>query len=70
MINEKAFLILWQYCRDEPVLADDDVITNFNENNAIADLFKIKEKITGQTGDNGTKNNGTIKISEEFLENS
>ena len=40
--------ILWQYCRDEPALRDDDAITDFNAANAITNSFKIKEKITGQ----------------------
>ena len=44
-----------QYCRDEPALADHNTITDYNENNAITNLFKINIKITGQTGDNGTK---------------
>ena len=48
--------ILWQYCRDEPSLDADNAITDFNEANAYTDLFKIKEKITGQIGNNGTKN--------------
>ena len=49
-----------QYCRDEQYLADDNTITDFNENNAITDSFKIKEKKTGQTGNNGTKNVETM----------
>ena len=49
--------ILWQYCKDEPAInATDGNIVNFNANNATTDSFKIKEKITGQTGDNDTKN--------------
>ena len=46
-----------QYCRDEPALAaEGTTIANFTEANAITDLFKIKEKITGKTSRNGTKN--------------
>ena len=52
----KAAGTLWQYCRDQPVLADNNTIIDFNEANANTDLFKIKEKITGQTGNDGTKN--------------
>ena len=42
-----------------------DVIVDFTDNNT--DSFKFKEKITGQTGNNGTLlkeccNNGTIEI--------
>ena len=48
--------ILQQYCRDEPAInPDDSKIAHFTEANAITDSFKIKEKITGKTGDNGTK---------------
>ena len=48
--------ILWQYCRDEPAInATNGNIVNFNADNAITDLFKIKEKVTGQTRIEGTK---------------
>ena len=57
--------VLWEYCRDEPAVDANGAITNFTEDNTITDSFKIKEKITGQTG-----NNATIKISKYFLENS
>ena len=47
--------ILWQYCKDIPVRnANDDDIVVFAENNT-TDSFKFKAKITGQTGNNGTK---------------
>ena len=46
----------WQHCRDEPAIADNGDITDFNAINADTDIFKIKEKITGQTGNNGRKN--------------
>ena len=46
--------ILWQYCRDEPAVNDDGGFVNFVANNTTSS-FKIKEKITGQTGDYGTK---------------
>ena len=52
----KTSEILWKYCRDKSALDDNGAIVNFNGANAITDLFKIKVKITGQTGDNGTKN--------------
>ena len=48
--------ILWQYCRDEPALTNNDDITDFNANNADTNLLQLKEKITGQTGNNVTKN--------------
>ena len=48
--------ILWKYCRDKSAIDDNGAIVNFNGANVITDLFKIKVKMTGQTGDNGTKN--------------
>ena len=45
---------LWQYCKDIPARKDDNNIVVFTENN-ITDSFKFKAKITGQTGNNGTK---------------
>ena len=48
--------ILWQYCRDELTLnAAGDAIADFTVDNAITDLFKIKQKITHQAGGNRTK---------------
>ena len=47
--------ILWKYCRDEPVINNDGAIVDFNVANATTDSFKIKEKITGKTGNGGTK---------------
>ena len=47
--------VLWQYCRDEQVLADEGAIAVFNVSNAITDSLEIKEKITGQTGNDGRK---------------
>ena len=43
---------LWQYYRDEPALTDSGAVTNFSRNSA---SFKFKQKITGSTGDDGTK---------------
>ena len=48
--------ILWQYCRDKPALSDNSDITDFNKGNVGTNLFKMKEKITGQTGNNSRKN--------------
>ena len=50
----KASVSLWQYCRDEPALNNGD-IAEFDANKATSDSFKLKEKIIGQTGNNGTK---------------
>ena len=46
--------ILWQYFRDQPTLANAGDITDFNKGNASIS-FDLREKITGQTGNNGTK---------------
>ena len=45
---------LWQYCKDIPARNANDDIAIFAENNT-PDSFKFKAKITGQTGNNGTK---------------
>ena len=47
-IYSKTSGILWQYCRDELVLDDNDTIADFNIANAITDSFKSKEKIIGR----------------------
>ena len=46
---------LWQYCKDIPAVDNNNAIVNFTENN-LTDSFNFKVKITGQTGDDGTKN--------------
>ena len=51
----KTSWILWQYCRDEAALASSGDITDYNEGNTTSS-FDLKEKITGQTGNNTTKN--------------
>ena len=45
---------LWQYCKDIPALNANDEITRFTGGNT-TDSFKLKAKITGETGNNGTK---------------
>ena len=45
---------LWQYCKDIPARDVDDEITEFRRNNT-TNSFKFKAKITGQIGDDGTK---------------
>ena len=45
---------LWQYCKDIPARDANDEITEFRRGNT-TDSFKFKAKITGQTGDDGTK---------------
>ena len=59
--------ILWQFCRDAPTVGDDVAITDFNEANA-TDSFNLKEKLTGQTGNNGTKN-VEIMVPLKYLRN-
>ena len=46
---------LWQYYRDEPTLTNADAITNFHAADNSAS-FKFKQKITGVTDDDSTKN--------------
>ena len=45
---------LWQYCKDIPAVNNNGNIVEFNGANA-TDSFNFKAKITGETGDNGTK---------------
>ena len=46
---------LWQYCKDIPAVDDNNAIVNFTENN-LTDSFNFKVKMTGQNGNDGTKN--------------
>ena len=54
IIIQKTSGSLWQYCKDTPAVDNKDMIVEFGEDN-LTDSFKFKEKMTGQTGDNGTK---------------
>ena len=58
---------LWQYCIDIPAVNNNNAIVNFTENN-LTNLFNFKVKITGQTGDDGTKN-VEIMVSLKYLSN-
>ena len=60
--------ILWQYLRDEPALDCNGAIIDFNADNATTDSFNIKEKITGETSNNCTKNPETM-VPLKFLSN-
>ena len=51
----KASGSLWQYCKDIPAVDNNNVIVNFAKN-YLTDSFNFKVKMTGQTGDDGTKN--------------
>ena len=64
----KTSAILWQYCRDEPAFASNGDINDFNAANATTNSFKIKEKLTGQTGNYGTKN-CEIMVPLKYLSN-
>ena len=46
---------LWQYNKDIPAVNNDNAIVDFTNNN-LTDSFHFKVKMTGQTGNNGTKN--------------
>ena len=46
--------ILWQYCKDIPARNNNNEITEFTWGNT-TDSFNFKAKITGQTGNGGTK---------------
>ena len=52
---EKTSGSYWQYCKDIPAVDDNNAIVNFTDNN-LTDSFNFKVKMTGQTGDDGTKN--------------
>ena len=60
---------LWQYCKDIPArnANANDVITEFTEGN-LTDSFNFKLKITGKTGNNGTKN-VEIMVPLKYLSN-
>ena len=45
---------LWQYCKNIPARNNNNEITEFTVGNT-TDSFNFKAKITGQTGDDGTK---------------
>ena len=59
--------ILWQYCRDEPARNNNNNIIEFIDFTH-ANLFNLKVKLTGKTGDNGTKN-AEIMIPLQYLSN-
>ena len=58
---------LWQYCKDIPAVDNNNAIVNFAENN-LTDSFNFKVKMTGQTGDDGTKN-VEIMVPLKYLSN-
>ena len=58
---------LWQYCKDIPAVDNNNAIVNFAEND-LTDPFNFKVKLTGQTGDNETKN-VEIMVPLKYLSN-
>ena len=58
---------LWQNCMNIPAGNNNNAIVNFTENN-LTDSFNFKVKITGQTGDDGTKN-VEIMVPLKYLSN-
>ena len=59
---------LWQYCKDIPAVDNNNnAIVNFVENNP-TDSFNFRVKMTGQTGDDGTKN-VEIMVPLKYLSN-
>ena len=58
---------LWQYCKDIPARNNNDKITEFTAGNP-TDSFNFKAKITGRTGDDGTKN-VEIMVPLKYLSN-
>ena len=58
---------LWQYCKEIPAQNANNEIIIFSENNT-TDSFKFKAKITGQTGNNGTKD-VEVMVSLKYLSN-
>ena len=63
----KTIGILWQYCKDIPARDNNDEIAAFDANN-LTDSFKFKAKITGETGDEGTKD-VEIMVPLKYLSN-
>ena len=65
--------MLCQFYADAPVVDANGAIVDFTEDNASTESFNLKVKLTGQTGDNSTKNVEIavpLNFYKEFLENS
>ena len=58
---------LWQYCKDISAGNNNNEITEFTGDNT-TDSFNFKAKITGRTGDDGTKN-VEIMVPLKYLQN-
>ena len=60
---------LWQYYKDIPLVNNGSDIVDFNGGDNTSDSFKFKEKITGQTNDNGEINGVEIMVPLKYLSN-
>ena len=60
--------ILWQYCRDVPTVDNNGAFADFTEANSNNESFNLKEKLTGLTGNNSTKN-VEITVTLKYLSN-
>ena len=58
---------MWQYCKDIPAVDNNNAIVDFTNDN-LTDSFNFKVKMTGQTGNNGTKN-VEIMVPLKYLSN-
>ena len=58
---------LWKYCKDIPARNANNEIIVFDANNT-TDSFNFKAKITGKTGNNGTKD-AEIMVPLKYLSN-
>ena len=58
---------MWQYYKDISAVDNNNAIVNFTENN-LTDLFNYKVKMTGQTGNGGTKS-VEITVPLKYLRN-
>ena len=58
---------LWQYCKYIPAVNNNNAIVNITKNN-LTDSFSFKVKMTGQTGNDGTKN-VEIMVPIKYLSN-
>ena len=58
---------LWQYCKDIPPVNNNNEIVDFTGDN-LTNSFNFKAKITGQTGNDGTKDVG-IMVPLKYLSN-
>ena len=58
---------LWQYCKDIPARDNNDEFAAFDASN-LTDSIKFKAKITGKTGDDGTKD-VEIMVPLKYLSN-